>query len=176
MIEFTCPHCGNGSSFPDDKAGTEQACPHCGKPVRVPSGALPGFPGDIRKPAAFTSAAQALPTVPRPHAGEPDSRILPPGLSAMRHPPAEEVRRCAFLKWFLLIVGCVATIAEIYSGVQWYLEAGRGVGVEWMDMLFRLLMIFATFFGGIVLYTIFACLGRIVGSLYIVSKNTETRK
>jgi len=176
MIESTCPHCGGGSSFPDDKAGSEQTCPHCRKPVRLPSGAVPGFPGDVRKPAVSAPVFETGPAIQRRPAEVFDARPLPPVLNSMRRPPTEELHLCVFMKWFLLLVGCVATAAEIYVGARWYFDARRLDSVEWKEILARLLVIFGTFFGGIALYTIFACFGRIVGSLYLIGKNTETRK
>jgi ribosomal protein S27E len=180
MIEVTCPHCGLVLFFPDEAAGTEQACEHCGKAVRLPSGAVAGFPGNIRQPDAAVTSKGETPSVLRRgvEAGgaDWDVRPLQPMLGHMKRPPTEELHLCAFFKWFFLIVGCVATIALIVSDVNWYIEVSRANNVDLPTLLKKVLLFVGTFFGGIVLYTVFSCLGRIVDSLYLISKNVESRK
>jgi hypothetical protein len=179
MIEFKCRHCGDELIFPDDLAGTEQTCQRCQKTVRVPSGATPGFRGDITKPGAPSSSSAETPASglhrgAEADAGEPP--VLPPSLNAMRRPPTEEVHLCIFFKWFFLIAGCAGAIALIIHRVNLYTEAVRRETTENTELLVPILTIAAGFFSGLVLYAVFACLGRIVGSLYLISRNAEGRR
>lgn len=177
MIEFKCVHCGDELIFPDDLAGTEQTCQRCQKTVRVPSGATPGFRGDITKPGApLPAGADAVGGGHRTVEAAGEASVLPPSLNAMRRPPTEEVHLCIFFKWFFLIVGCAAAIALIIHRVNLYTEAVRQETTENTELFWPILAIAGVFFGGLVLYAVFACLGRIVGSLYLISRNTEGRR
>lgn len=172
MIDFECGHCGSGVSFPEDAAGSERTCPHCGKMIRVPAGAMPGFPGDVRKPSAAIppAAGPSAPSHAR-HAPQP-ARSLPavPPLVVrrMESPPTEEMNLCAFLKWFFLICGFVAGLARIITGIRWYAAASAETEVDAMEMATIALQMLGLIIAGVVLYTVFACLGRIVAHLYLV--------
>lgn len=172
MIDFTCPGCGKAASLPDDKAGTEHTCAQCGRVFRIPTGAVPGFRGD----AAMPKAGAAFPAEPVIQAAGAREAVLPAAFSGLRRPPAEELALCVFFKWFFLIVGCLGTLAQFYLGIKWYGEQTKMGGVTSGEMFWMIAAMAGTFFGGLVLYALFACLARIVGSLYLISKNTEGRK
>ncbi|MBN2582935.1 MAG: hypothetical protein JXL80_07700 [Planctomycetes bacterium] len=116
MIEFRCPHCGEGVEVDDQFAGLKGQCPECGKVIVIPR------PNDA--PPTDPAAAQSKPDIHGPRRMAVPESVL--SIDPLAQVPATETAVTGpsssitpGLSLLLAVLPCLSVLGLIFGGISW---------------------------------------------------------